>query len=82
MASESGRARTASAQFILGAVYAIGDGVPKNDIEAYAWSLLAKAWGAERAGEIIKILEKWLTAEQRAEGQARAAELDRTIPRE
>lgn len=56
--------------------------MPKNDIEAYAWSLLAKARGAERAVEIIKILEERLTAEQRAEGQARAAELDRTIPRE
>lgn len=65
-------------------------GLPENNIEAYAWVLLAKNRWDEEVGEImdeaasetIEALENLLTAEQRAEGQARAAELDRTIPKE
>ena len=56
-------------------------GVPKNDMEAYAWVLLAKGLGIEEADKVIELLEKRLTAAQQIEGQARAAELDRTIPR-
>ena len=71
-------------------MYYNGEGVPENNIEAYAWVLLAKdrwdevAYGPmdEEVGELIEALENLLTVEQRAEGQARAAELDRTIPRE
>ena len=68
-----------------------GGGVPENNIEAYAWVFLAKyRWNEEVvdeimdevAGGLIEALENLLTAEQRAEGQARAAELYRKIPRE
>ena len=79
-------------------MYFHGEGVSENNIEAYAWALLAKGRWDEVAGglmdeevgeimdevtgelsEALETLEKWLTAE---EGQARAEELDRTIPRE
>ena len=66
------------AQLLLGGMYLEGEGVPKNDIEAYAWVLLAKANG-EKASEVISTLEKLLTAEQVEKGQARAAELHRLI---
>ena len=85
------------AQSSLSSMYFYGEGVPENNIEAYAWALLAKGRWDEVAGglmdeevdevtgelsESLETLEKRLTAEQRAEGQARAAELDRKIPRE
>ena len=75
-AAEQGNAL---AQFNLGGMYFRGEGVPKNDIESYAWFLLAKANGNERASEMISDLEKRLTAEQIEKGQARAAELHRLI---
>ena len=62
-------------------MYDEGEGVSKNDMEAYAWVLLAKGRGIEEADKVIALLEKRLTAAQQIEGQARAAELDRTIPR-
>lgn len=60
--------------------YDDGEGVSKNDMEAYAWFLLAKGRGIEEADKVIDLLEKRLSAEQQAEGQRRAAELNRTIP--
>lgn len=61
-------------------VYDDGEGVSKNDMEAYAWVLLAKGRGIEEADKVIALLEKRLSAEQQAEGQRRAAELNRIIP--
>ena len=69
----------ADAQYWLGGMYFEGEGVPKNFIESYAWFLLAKANGAEKASQMISLLEKHLTAEQMEKGQARAAELRRLI---
>ncbi len=63
-------------------MYYYGERMPENNIEAYAWVLLAKNRWDEEVGEIIEALENLLTAEQRAERQSRAAELDLTIPRE
>ena len=60
-------------------MYLEGEGVPKNDIEAYAWLLLAKANGFEEVSKTISNLEKLLTAEQMEKGQARALELHRLI---
>ena len=69
----------ASLQYKLGLMYANGEGVPKNEVEAYAWFLLAKANGHEEGSEWISALEKRLTAEQIEKGQARAEELRRLI---
>lgn len=46
-------------QLYLGLIYAEGGGgVPKNDIESYAWFLLAKANGKEVVGERIYTREE------------------------
>ena len=67
----------AMAQYSLGAVYYFGWGVPKDEVEGYAWFLLAKANGNERASEEISNLEERLTVKQGKKAQARAAELHR-----
>ena len=67
-----------SLQYSLGYMYAKGEGVTKDEVEAYAWFLLAKANGVE-VSEMISNLEKRLTAEQVEKGQARALELHRLI---
>lgn len=72
----------AYAQYNLGWMYFSGEGVTKDAVEAYAWFLLAKSRGYERADRFIETLEERLMSKQRAEGQAKAAELDRMIPRE
>ena len=58
----------AGAQRKLGMMYSKGEGVPKNDIEAYAWFFLA---GASE----ISILEKRITEWQLHNAQKRAMEL-------
>ncbi len=56
-----------------------GEGVPKNEVEAYAWVLLAKANGFEKSSEGISIYEKVFTLEQIKKGQARALDLHLSI---
>jgi len=65
-AAEQGHA---SAQTCLGFMYANGNGVVKDDVEAYKWYLLAGSQGEENAKKNILIIERELTADQRAEGQ-------------
>lgn len=62
----------AGAQRKLGMMYSKGEGVPKNDIEAYAWFFLA---GADE----ISILEKRITEWQLHNSQKRAMELQHLI---
>ena len=71
----------AQAQNILGLMYYNGEGVEEDEVEAYAWFLLAKARGYYKgADRIIETCEEsWII---RPDGQARAAELDRKIPKQ
>ena len=62
----------AGAQRKLGMMYHKGEGVPKNDIEAYAWLFLARA-------DEISILEKRITEWQLHNAQKRATELQHLI---
>ena len=64
----------APAQVNLGLMYANGQGVAKDEVEAYKWWLLAGAQGNEFAKENIPLIERDLTAAQRAEGQRLARE--------
>ena len=64
----------ASAQFLLGLMYDTGQGVAKDEGEAYKWYLLSGAQGNEFAKKEIPLIEKDLTASQRAEGQRLARE--------
>ena len=61
-------------QYILGQMYEDGVTVPKDVVEAYKWFLLAGKGGNDTPKEDIALLEKRLTAAQRAEGQKRARE--------
>ncbi len=68
----------------IGYKYYLGTGVPQNDVEAYAWFLLAKARGYNSDGlfavsDEIEKLEERMTTNQRAQGQAKALELHKTI---
>jgi len=64
----------AKAQNNLGNMYDNGQGVAKDDAEAYEWYLLAGAQGDEEAKKAIELMERVLTPAQRAEGQKRARE--------
>jgi hypothetical protein len=63
----------AAAQHNLAELYANGEGVPKNDAEAYFWWNLAAAQGHEKAKTSRDIVEKKMTREQIAEAQRRSA---------
>ena len=69
------------ALYNLGMMYYNGEGVEEDEVEAYAWFLLAKARGYYKgADRIIETCEEsWII---RPDGQARAAELDRKIPKQ
>ena len=77
----------AEAQLELGRMYGNGEGVPKDEVEAYAWFLVAKANEEnferpnekEEVSKLISNFKKNSTAEQVEKGQARAAELHRLI---
>ena len=53
----------------LGTCYAKGQGVEKNVVEAYKWSLLASEQGCEGAKEDVAALETGMTPDQIAEGK-------------
>ena len=63
----------ADAQVNLALLYYFGEGVSKNILLAYVWSNLAAAHGLESAIKSRGLLEKELTAAQRAEGQRLAS---------
>ncbi len=65
-AAEQGHA---SAQLNLGNRYDLGEGVPEDDIQAYAWLSIAAAQGDELAKENKDILTKEMTREQIADAQ-------------
>ena len=58
----------------LGAMYANGEGVVQDDIEAYAWCSTAAAFGHKKASEFRDLIAKQLTPEARLTEQARARE--------
>jgi len=58
-----------TAQYNLGVKYANGEGVAKDETEAYKWWLLAGAQAHQSARKNLAVIERRLTAEQRAEGQ-------------
>ena len=66
LAAEQGIAR---AQYNLGLKYAIGEGVPEDDVLAYMWYNLSAAQGNETARSNKEIIERSMTREQIAEAQ-------------
>ena len=65
-AAEQGHA---DAQVWLGVMYSRGEGVPEDDIQAYAWISLASAQGVENAKEAKEILTGEMTRTEIAEAQ-------------
>ena len=75
-AAEQGYAR---AQYGLGFMYANGNGVPHNYVEAYAWMSVAATNGNEDAKEFLPKAKAELTREQLIAAQIRAIELTEQI---
>ena len=75
-AAEQGEAR---AQYRLGFMYANGNGVPHNYVEAYAWMSVAATNGNEDAKEFLPKAKAELTREQLIAAQIRAIELTEQI---
>ena len=57
----------ADAQFNLGAIYANGEGIPEDYVEAYAWWSVAATNGNKFAEEALPDAKARLTPEQLAE---------------
>lgn len=61
------------AQNEIGHMYFNGEGVPKDYVQAYMWFNLAAASGYSQAAKNRAKVEKFMTSQQIAEAQARAA---------
>ena len=59
----------ANAQHKLGFLYAEGQGVPQDDVQAHMWLNLAAAQNERNATKLRDILAKLMTHEQIAEAQ-------------
>ena len=64
----------ADAQFNLGIMYANGEGVPKDYVQAYAWMSIAATQGNANAQKGKGTLKKEMTREQIAKGQELSSE--------
>ena len=64
----------ASAQFSLGFMYELGQGVPQDYVQAYMWFNLAAARGTKGAAEWRERLAARMTPAQIAEAQKLASE--------
>lgn len=68
---------SADAQLALGDLYANGDGMPQDLVEAYAWYYLAAQQGLEEAiqpmNQVLRALprDRWALARERAEAYER-----------
>jgi TPR repeat protein len=70
-AAEQGHA---DAQYILGDMHYNGDGVPQDDVEAYAWCSVAAPNGDEYAIKLLPQAKAHLTSDQLIAAEKRAAE--------
>ena len=64
----------ASAQNNLGVMYAIGNGIPQDYVEAHMWANLAAARGNKVAKEFMDSIAARMTSDQIAEAQRLARE--------
>lgn len=79
---ESAEQGVASSQYTMGVRCGNGNGVPQNDVAAYAWFSLAAAQGNENAAEHKYIIAKRFTPEQRGKAQALIAEFQTKIDKQ
>ena len=57
------------AQYVLGVQYALGEGVPKDDVEAYKWLNLSAASGFKGASASREEIAESMNPDQIAEAQ-------------
>ena len=55
-------------------MYAQGEGVPKDTVDAYAWLSIAAAQGNTTAKETKELITRFMTQSQVAEAQKRSRE--------
>jgi TPR repeat protein len=67
-------AEIAQIRWNLGEMYADGIGVPRDNVTAYMWHLLAELSGETRSRAARERLRRSLTADQKSEAQARASD--------
>ncbi len=60
-------------------MYNNGEGVPEDDIQAYAWLNLAAAQGKTKAGKFRGLIKKKMSHSQIAEGQKLSRKLFKRI---
>ena len=60
-------------------MYALGEGVPKDLVEAYAWWFIAAVGGDADAANNRDLTASELTPDQLSQGQKRATELLKKI---
>ena len=75
--AEAGHAK---AQNNLGVMYANGEGVPQDDVRAYAWGKLAEAHGDKNAPKGVCIMHEHITPAQLIEAEALFKKLCAAIP--
>ena len=63
-----------AAQFILGSMYTVAQGVPRDFVRAHMWLNLAAAQNYEDAGKMRDLIGKLMTPAQIAEAQKLAGE--------
>ena len=73
-------AGNAVAQYNLGQMYANGEGVPEDYVQAYAWHNLAAAQGNKGASTSKDIIRKLMTSAQIARAQKLSKKLCASIP--
>ena len=65
----------AKAQFNLGLMYALGKGVPKDDVQAYAWVNIGAAQkGDEESGKLLEAIAEGMTASAITKAQSLSRE--------
>ena len=65
----------ADAQYNLGVMYANGEGVPKDFVEAYAWLNISASMGLEVTRKNRDIIDNKMTTAQKRQAQERTKEL-------
>jgi len=68
---ETARHGNSAAQFNIARMYALGEGVPYNKMEAYKWMSVASRAGRPEATKALTSLRKTMSPEEIAEGERR-----------
>lgn len=65
------RLGSSAAQFNIARMYVLGEGVPRNKIEAFKWLTIADRSGRPEARKVLANLQKTMTPEEVEEAQKR-----------